>query len=290
MFTGSMTALVTPFGNGKVDEAALRKLVDFQIQNGTSVLVPCGTTGESATLSHEEKEFVIRTVKDQAKGRAKILAGAGSNNTADAIKMHKVCCEIGVDGCLHVSPYYNKPTQAGLVAHFTAIAESSDLPIILYNVPGRTSVNILPETVIKLSKVKNIVGIKEASGSLTQATEIITNVSKDFVVLSGEDALNYPLFCLGAQGSISVTANVDPKRLAEQYASFVVGNHERARTLHQQLFTLHQVLFVETNPIPVKYALSLMGMIKEEYRLPLVPLSEQGKEKVKKVLTEHKII
>lgn len=289
-FTGSMTALVTPFNNGSIDEPALCKLVEFQIANGTSVLVPCGTTGESATLSREEKERVISIVIEQAKGRVKVLAGAGSNNTADAITLHKICKKIGADGALHVTPYYNKPTQAGLIAHFTAIAKSADLPIVLYNVPGRTSVNCLPETVIKLSKIDTIVGIKEASGSLVQATEIIKNVPSSFVVLSGEDALNYPLFCIGALGSISVTANIDPKRLAEQYVSFKSGNHDRARVLHQELFDLHQVMFVETNPIPVKYALSVMRMIKEEYRLPLVPLSEQSKERVKKVLKEQKII
>lgn len=290
LFQGSMTALATPFNNGSIDETALRRLVDFQIANGTSVLVPCGTTGESATLSREEKERVISIVIEQVQGRAKVLAGAGSNNTADAIVLHKICKKIGADGTLQVSPYYNKPTQAGLIAHFTAIAKSADLPIVLYNVPGRTSVNMLPETVIKLSKIENIVGIKEASGSLVQATEIIKNVSSSFVVLSGEDALNYPLFCIGAQGSISVTANIDPKRLAEQYASFKSGNHERAQTLHHQLFTLHQIMFVETNPIPVKYALSVMGMIKEEYRLPLVPMTESSKEKVKAVLKKYNLI
>lgn len=290
MFEGSMVALVTPFKSGKVDEASLRQLVDFHVEAGTDVIVPCGTTGESATLSHEEHEQVISVVVKQAAGRVKILAGAGSNSTAEAIRLHKYCAGAGVDGTLHITPYYNKPTQEGLFQHFQAIAKSANLPVVLYNVPGRTCVNMLPDTVIRLSKIDNIVGIKEASGNLVQASEIISGVSSDFGLYSGEDALTYPLYALGARGVISVTANIVPEPMARQYKLIKKGDFSGARAIHEKLLKLHDVMFVETNPIPVKAALAMMGKIEEEYRLPLVPLSSASREKLRKILNEQGLI
>jgi 4-hydroxy-tetrahydrodipicolinate synthase len=286
VFEGSMTALVTPFKNDGIDEAALRRFIDFQIQNGTSVLVPCGTTGESATMSHEEHERAIRVTVEQSAGRAKVLAGAGSNATAEALRLHAFCKKVGADGALHITPYYNKPPQAGLYAHFKAIAESSDLPVVLYNVPGRTGVNMLPETVARLARIANIVGIKEASGSLDQVSEIIAAAPAGFGVYSGEDSLTYPMYALGARGAISVTANVAPAELSRQYEFARKGDFASAREIHYQLFALHKALFIETNPIPAKAALALMGMIEEEYRLPLVPMAPQNREKLKSVLKE----
>lgn len=289
-FTGSMVALVTPFKNGKVDEVALRNLVDFQIQNGTSVIVPCGTTGESATLTHDEHDRVIQIVVEQANRRVKVLAGAGSNSTDEAIRLHKFSQKIGADGSLQITPYYNKPTQEGLLQHFQAIAKSADLPIILYNVPGRTALNMKAETTIELSRIDTIVGIKEASGDLEQAMKIINNTADDFAVLSGEDALTYPLYCLGAKGVISVTANIAPRLCADQYQAVVEGDHRRALSIHNELLELHQIMFVETNPIPVKAALALMGKIEEEYRLPLVQLSKGNRELLKQCLKQRKMI
>lgn len=284
LFSGSMVALVTPFKNGKIDEPALRRLVDFHCESGTTAIIPCGTTGESATLTHVEHETVIQIVKEQSKGRLKILAGAGSNSTAEALRLHKACEKIGVDGTLHITPYYNKPTQAGLYAHFKELAESSPLPLVLYNVPSRTGVNLLPETVIRLAKFENIVGIKEASGSLVQASEIIKETREDFCLYSGEDALTYPLYALGAKGVISVTANVVPDLMARQYQFVRQGDFKAACELHFQLFNLHQHLFLETNPIPVKAALSMMGLIEEEFRLPLVPMNAKYREILKEDL------
>ena len=289
-FEGSMVALVTPFKNGKIDEKAFRNLIDLQIAGGTSVLVPCGTTGESATMSHAEHEQVIAICQEQAGKRAQVLAGAGSNSTAEAIRLTEFCEKAGVDGVLHITPYYNKPTQEGLLQHFQAIAKSTSLPVVLYNVPGRTGVNMLPETVVALAKIDNIVGIKEASGSLVQATEIIKNTDESFYLLSGEDALNYPLYAIGAKGAISVTCNLLPKKCAEQYAAIKKGDFAKALQIHQELFELNNVLFVETNPIPVKAALALMGYLDEEYRLPLVKISSKNREVLKAVLQKNGLL
>lgn len=285
-----MVALVTPFKEGQVDEKAFRALIDFQIAGGTSVIVPCGTTGESATLSHEEHDQVISICVEHTKKRAKVLAGAGSNSTAEAIRLTKFCEKVGVDGVLHITPYYNKPTQEGLVQHFQAIAKSTSLPIVLYNVPGRTGVNMLAETTITLSKIENIVGIKEASASLVQATEIIKNTDASFHLLSGEDALNYPLYAIGAKGAISVTCNLLPKKCSEQFEAVKKGDFEKALMIHNELFELNNVLFVETNPIPVKAALALMGHLDEEYRLPLVKISSKNRETLKTVLQKNGIL
>lgn len=290
IFEGSMVALVTPFKNGKVDNDALQKLIEFQISNGTSVIVPCGTTGESATLTHDEHDHVIELTVKTVNKRAKVLAGAGSNSTAEAVRLHQYCKKIGADGALHITPYYNKPTQDGLLQHFQTIARSCDLPVVLYNVPGRTGVNMLPDTVAKLSQIDTIVGIKEASGNLDQASEIIAHTSEEFALYSGEDSLTYPLYALGAKGVISVTTNIAPKDMSEQYAAIQKKDFATARALHYKLFDLHKTLFIETNPIPVKTALALMGYIEEEFRLPLCPIGPANREKLKAVMKKLGLI
>lgn len=290
LFTGSMVALVTPFKNGKVDETALRQLIDWQIENGTSVLVPCGTTGESATLSHEEHDRVIEITVEQAKNRAKVLAGTGSNSTAEAIRLTQEAKSAGADGALLINPYYNKPTQEGLYQHFEAVAKAVEIPLVLYNIPGRTGINMQPETVARLAKISNIVGIKEASGNLIQASEVIAACPKDFALLSGEDALNWPLYAIGAQGAISVTANILPKLCAELWHANIQKNIQRCQEIHYQLLEINNVLFIETNPAPVKTALSLMGKCSDEIRLPLVGLKKENFEKLKSTLKNYKLI
>src|SRR5215831_17782585 len=258
MFEGSGVALVTPFRNGKIDETALTNLIEEQIAGGTKVLIPCGTTGESATLSHEEHNRVIDITVAAAQRRVPVLAGAGSNSTAEAIRFTQHAKRAGADGSLHICPYYNKPTQEGLYLHFEAVARSCDLPLVLYNIPGRTSVNMLPKTVARLAKIDTIVGIKEGSGSLVQVSDILEQCPKDFIVLSGEDALTFPMLALGAKGSVSVTANLLPKTCAELFAAAGRGDWERARQIHFELAAMNRVLFLETNPAPVKTALGLM--------------------------------
>ncbi len=294
MFTGSMVALVTPFKNGKIDEAALRKLINLHIDAGTDCIVPCGTTGESATLSFEEHLRVIEITVNQVKSRkpderVPVLAGAGANSTSEAIYLHQHCEKLGVDGTLQVTPYYNKPPQEGLYQHFKAIAESCSLPIVLYNVPGRTAVNMLPETVARLSALKTIVGIKEASGNLEQVKKVIELCPKDFVVLSGEDAQTLEILKMGGQGAISVTANVVPDWCAQEWDLFRAGKLDEAEKIHDRLMPLHDAMFYETNPIPVKAALSLQGLIEEEYRLPLVKMSAANRERLKNIMAELEI-
>lgn len=286
MFKGSIVAIITPMKNDKVDEEALRKLVEFQIENGTDGIVPCGTTGESATLTYEEHCQVIDIVIDQVNGRIPVIAGTGSNSTHETIFLTKHAKKAGADAALIITPYYNKPTQKGMYEHFKAVAEAVDIPIIVYNVPGRTAVNLLPETVIELSKIENIVGVKEASGSLDQATEIILNVDDNFSVLSGEDSLSFPLFCIGAKGVISVATNIVPDMMANMWDAFERGDVKAARNIHLKLFPLFKAIFFETNPIPVKKAAYLMGLAEDEIRLPLVKLSEQNEVKLRKVLTD----
>ncbi|MBF0491670.1 MAG: 4-hydroxy-tetrahydrodipicolinate synthase [Deltaproteobacteria bacterium] len=290
LFQGSMVALITPFKEGKLDEVALKKLIDFQIENGTSVLVPCGTTGESATLSHEEHDRVIALTVEYSHKRAKVLAGTGSNSTSEAIRLTQNARKAGADGALLICPYYNKPTQEGLLQHFGAIADAVDIPQVLYNIPGRTGINLLPSTIAKLAERKNIVGIKEATGNLIQASEVIAACPKDFGVYSGEDALTWPLYAIGAQGAISVTANILPKQCAELWNEAQKGNMKRARELHYQLLEINDVMFVETNPSPVKTALALMGFCGEEIRLPLVTLKKENKEKLSAILKKNKLI
>ncbi len=289
MFHGAITAIVTPFRNGRLDAPGLKKLVEFQIRNGISGIVPCGTTGESATLSFEEHEKVIEVVIRAAAGRVPVIAGTGSNNTKEAVVLTRYAKKAGADAALVITPYYNKPTQKGLVAHFKAIAGEVDIPIILYNVPGRTGVNMTADTVALLAEVGNIVGVKEASGNLAQICDILRATPRTFCVLSGDDALYFPMLALGAKGVISVVSNVAPRPMADLYDAFVSGRTATAREIHFRLWPLMQTLFIETNPIPVKTAVAMMGMIKEEFRLPLCPMSDVNRKALAKVLSGLKI-
>jgi 4-hydroxy-tetrahydrodipicolinate synthase len=285
MFHGANVAIVTPFRNGKLDAASLRRLVEFQIRNGTDGIVPCGTTGESATLSFEEHERVIDLVVEAAAGRVPVIAGTGSNNTKEAVVLTRYARRAGADAALVITPYYNKPTQKGLIAHFTAVAEATDIPVILYNVPGRTGVNMTAETVARLAEVKSVVGVKEASGNLAQICDILHMTPKTFCVLSGDDGLYFPMLALGAKGVISVVSNVAPKEMADLYDAFAVGEVGKARELHFRLWPLMQALFLETNPIPAKTALAMMGKIREEFRLPLCSMSDGNRKALAKVLS-----
>lgn len=289
MFEGSGVALVTPFKNGKVDEAALRALIEEQISAGTKLLVPCGTTGESATLSHEEHDRVVQIAVEAAQKRAKVLAGAGSNSTEEAIRLTKEAQKSGADGALHICPYYNRPTQEGLYRHFEAVAKSSSLPIVLYNIPGRTGVNMLPKTVARLAKIPNVVGIKEAS-SVGQVSELIEQCPPEFEVLSGEDALTFPMLALGAKGAISVTCNVLPQACAEMFQAAAAGDWAKAKKIHYELAIINRVLFIETNPTPVKAALGLLKKIDPEVRLPLAPLSEESLAELKRALQSYRLL
>ena len=290
MFQGAIVATVTPFRNGKVDRAALRKLVRFQIESGTDGIVPCGTTGESATLSFEEHEQVIDTVIDAAGGKVPVIAGTGSNNTREAILLTRYARKAGASGALVITPYYNKPTQEGLYRHFRAVAESADIPIILYNVPGRTGVNMTAATVARLAEIPNIVGVKEASGNLNQICDILRETPKKFCVLSGDDFLYFPMLALGAKGVISVTSNVAPRAMADLYDAYVIGEISRAREIHYRLWPLFNACFIETNPIPAKTALAMMGRIREEFRLPLCPMSDANRKVLAKVLSDLRLV
>lgn len=285
MFHGSMVALITPFKDGMVDEKGLRELVEFQIAGGTDGLVPCGTTGESATLSHEEHCRVIEIVIDQARGRVPVIAGAGSNSTKETVYLADHARKSGADAVLLITPYYNKPTQEGLYQHFKYVAERVDIPQILYNVPSRTGVNMLPETVVRLSAIKNIVGIKEASGSLDQASIIIKNAEPNFILLSGEDSITFPLMALGAKGVISVVTNIVPDMMALMCDRFEAGDMKGAAEMHYKLFDLFKIVFIETNPIPVKRAMYMLGLSSDEIRLPLIPMSDSNSAKLKAVLS-----
>jgi 4-hydroxy-tetrahydrodipicolinate synthase len=290
MFRGAMVAIVTPFKNDQVDEKALRELIEFQIANGTDGIVPCGTTGESATLTHEEHDRVIEITIDAVKKRVPVIAGTGSNSTAEALRLTKHAYEAGADGALIVCPYYNRPTQEGLYQHFKTIAESVPISIMPYNIPSRTGVNLLPEMVAKLAKIKNIVGIKEASGSIKQMSDVINLCGKDFDVLSGDDIFTLPLMAIGGAGIISVISNVAPADMAGLIDAFVAGDMVRARALHHKMSELIETLFIEVNPIPVKAALALMGKIEYEYRLPLCKMAEANFEKLKKVMVNYGLI
>ena len=287
MFEGVFVAIVTPFKKGKLDEEALRGLIGYQIEGGVDGIVPCGTTGESATLSHEEHDRVIKIAVDACRGKVKVLAGTGSNSTHEAIELSRSAEKAGADGLLQITPYYNKPNQEGLYQHFLSIAENVELPIILYNVPGRTSVNMSPETVLRLSGIQNVVGIKEASGSLQAIGKIINDCGEDFTVLSGDDPLLWPILAIGGKGVISVTANILPNKVAAMCKAVASGNISDARSLHYELMDINDTLFIDTNPVPVKAALHLMGKIENELRAPLVGLSGDHLEKVKKAMTFH---
>jgi 4-hydroxy-tetrahydrodipicolinate synthase len=290
MFKGSIVAIVTPFKNGEIDEETLRGLVEFQIENGTDGIVPCGTTGEASTLDYDEHDRVIEIVVQQAKKRVPVIAGTGSNSTKEAIEITEHAKRVGADGALLVTPYYNKPTQEGLYRHYKTVAEAVALPQVLYNVPGRTGVNMLPETVARLADIPNIVGIKEASGSLQQVSEILSLCGDSIEVLSGDDFVTFPIMACGGGGVISVTANIMPKEVAGLVDAFNAGDLEEARRLHLKLLRISNAMFIETNPTPVKTALGLMGKCDDEVRLPLAPMSEANTAKLAAVMREYGLI
>jgi 4-hydroxy-tetrahydrodipicolinate synthase len=284
---GCGTALITPFlPGGGLDEKTLAALVHWQIQEGIHFLVPCGTTGESPTLKHEEHLAVVDITVKTAAGRVPVIAGAGGNDTAKIIALISELKKLGVDGILSVSPYYNKPTQEGIYQHFRALAESTDLPIIVYNVPGRTGSNILPDTILRLAQIPNIAGVKEASGDISQIGEICTKAPAEFRVLSGDDSLTLPVIALGGHGIISVASNEAPGMMARFAAACLDGRSGEARDWNRRLYPLMKVNFVETSPIPVKAALSMMGKIQEVYRLPLVKISDGARVRVSAVLAD----
>ncbi|MBZ0160701.1 4-hydroxy-tetrahydrodipicolinate synthase [Candidatus Methylomirabilis sp.] len=290
MFQGSMVALVTPFKGGRIDEPTLRELVEFHIKNGTDALIPCGTTGESPTLSHDEHRRVIDLVIEAANRRISVVVGTGSNSTAEAIDLTRYAKQAGADGALLVLPYYNKPTQAGLIAHCRAVADAVELPLILYNIPGRTGVNMLPETLAVLADHPCIVGMKEATGNLEQMTHDIVLCGDKLSFLSGDDTLTLPLLAVGGRGVISVVANIVPRDVADLTRAFLNGDWKRAREIHLKLFSLCQAMFFETNPIPVKTAMALLGMIGGEFRLPLCPMSEPNLNRLKAAMRAYGLI
>ena len=284
--SGCYTALITPFRDDQIDKPALQALVQRQIGGGVSGLVPCGTTGEAPALSAPEWERVVAVVVETADGRVPVLAGTGSNNTATVVERTRRARALGADGALVVTPYYNRPTQDGLYRHFVAIADAVDLPLVLYNVPGRTGVNLLPETVVRLADVPSIVGIKEASGSLDQASQIMREASRDYVILSGDDSLTLPMMGIGARGVISVVSNIVPEAVSALTSACLEGDFVTGRTLHLALFDLCRAMFVETNPTPVKAAAALLGYSSPEVRLPLAPLSEAAQRRVETALAD----
>lgn len=290
MFHGSFVALVTPFKNGKFDEKAYRKLIDWHISEGTHGIVPCGSTGEAATLDFDEHYRVIEVAVKAANKKIPVIAGTGANSTDEAILITKKAQKLGADAALVVVPYYNKPTQEGLFLHFKAIAKAVNFPIILYNVPGRTAVNMLPATVARLLEFKNIIGIKEATGDIRQASDLIRLCGDRLAVISGDDFSTFPMFALGGRGVISVTANISPKMVAGMCNALEKGDIAKAKQLHYKLEPLNAAMFIETNPIPVKTALALMGRIKEEFRLPLCEMAPANKEKLKGVLKSARLI
>ncbi len=286
MFEGVFTALVTPFRDGELDEPALRHLVEHQIESGVDGVVPCGSTGESATLSHAEHCRVVEVVVEAVAGRVRVLAGTGSNNTREAIELTRHAREAGADGALLISPYYNKPTQEGIVAHFTAVARETGLPLVVYNIPGRTASNMLPETLARLAEVENVVGVKESCGDIDQIAHVVAACPSGFSVLSGDDAVTLPLLAVGGKGVISTTSNVAPADMVELVRLARAGDFEAARKVHFRLLPLFDALFCETNPIPVKAAVALQGRCGDEIRLPLTPLTQGNRERLQMVLKE----
>jgi 4-hydroxy-tetrahydrodipicolinate synthase len=290
MFSGSIVALVTPFRDGQIDEDAYRRLIEFQIAGGTSAICPCGTTGESATLDFEEHKRAIDIAVDAVKKRVPIIAGTGSNSTSEAIELTRHAKDAGVDATLQVAPYYNKPSQEGLYRHFKAIAEAVPLPQVLYNMPGRTGINMLPSTVARLAELKEIVAIKEASANLEQMAEIISLAGDKIILLSGDDTLTLPVLAIGGKGVISVAANIVPADTSNLVKAWEKGNLKEAADLYYKLLPLCQAMFYETNPVPVKTSLALMGMISDEMRLPLAPLSQANLDKLKSALKAYGLI
>jgi len=290
-FQGSLVAMVTPFRDGRVDEATLRDLVEFHVQHGTDGLVPCGTTGESPTLSHEEHNRVVEVVIQAAAGRIPVVAGTGSNSTAEAIELTVHAARAGAAGALLVSPYYNKPTQEGLYRHFRAVAEAApDLPLILYNIQGRTAVNIETDTLARLAQIPNIVGVKEASGSLDQMTQVILACGPDFTVVSGDDNLTLPLMAVGGRGVISVLGNFMAREIADLTHAALEGDWKRARELHLRLYPLCRAMFIETNPIPVKEAMAMLGMVRAEWRLPMCAMSAGNRDRLRTTLVQAGVL
>ncbi len=288
---GAMVAIVTPFRDGKVDEDALKNLIEWQVSSGTHCIVPCGTTGESATLNYEEHERVVELTVEVVHGRVPVIAGTGSNSTEETIMLTKHAKKAGADAALVITPYYNKPTQEGLYQHFKKVADECKFPLVLYNVPGRTSVNMLPATVARCAENKYIIGIKEATGNLSQVSEVIRLCPKNFIVLSGDDFTAFPTMALGGKGVISVASNVMPKEMATLMNHCLAGEMEKARQLHFKLFPLFDSMFIETNPAPAKEALYQMGKIpSNEMRLPLVTMSDANKAKLTSVLTSYSLL
>ena len=290
MFKGSIVAIVTPFKNGKLDEKALKDLIEWHIAEGTNAIVPCGTTGESATLEYDEHYRVIELTIQAVNKRGPVIAGTGANSTSETIIMTRRAQDLGADGALLVVPYYNKPTQEGLYLHYKAIAEAVDIPMVLYNVPGRTALNMLPQTVARLADLKNVVAIKEATGNMAQVSEILRTCGDRITVLSGDDFTTFTLMALGGKGTISVSANVAPRDVSEMCRLMNEGKYDEARKLHFKLEPLNKGMFIETNPISVKTALSLMGKIEEEMRLPLCRMAADNKGKLSDILKNYGLI
>jgi len=286
MFSGSMTAIITPFADGKIDSASLDRLVDFQLAHGTTAIVPCGSTGESATLTPQEHVDVVRLVVKRVKGRVPVIAGTGSNSTAEAIHLTQEAKGAGADAALLISPYYNKPTQEGIYQHYRAIAEATRFPLIVYNIPGRTSSKIEATTIARLADLEEIVGLKEATGSLDEVQEVIRLVGDKLEIYSGDDSLTLPVMAVGGAGVISVVANVMPQQSAEMLEACRKGDWDTARRLHYRLLPMIRALFLESNPTPVKAALAMMGYCNDELRLPLLPLSEAPRARLRQTMTE----
>jgi len=290
MFKGSIVAIVTPFKKGKVDEKAYGDLIEWHIAQGTNAIVPCGTTGESSTLDYKEHFRVIDIAVKTVNKRVPVIAGTGANSTDETVEITKHAKKSGADAVLLVTPYYNKPTQEGLYRHYKTVAEKVDIPIVLYNVPGRTAVNMLPATVARLAEIKNIVAIKEATGDMKQVSEVIRLCGNRITVISGDDFTTLTLMALGGKGVISVTANVMPKEVSKMCSLMLKGQYDMAREMHYKLEPLNAAMFIETNPIPAKTALAMMGKIQEEFRLPLCEMAPANREKLKKVLADLKLI
>jgi len=290
MIKGSIVAIVTPFKNGKVDEKALGDLIEWHISQGTNAIVPCGTTGEASTLDYDEHYRVVEIAVKTVNKRIPVIAGTGSNSTDETVMITAKAKEHGADAALIVAPYYNKPTQEGLYRHYKMVAEAVDIPIVVYNVPGRTSVNILPATVARLAEIKNIVAIKEATGDMRQVSDVIRLCGDRIAVISGDDFTTLPLLALGGKGVISVSANVAPREVSDMCACWSRGLIDEASALHCRLEVLNEAMFIETNPIPVKTALAMMGRIHEEFRMPLCEMSPKNREKLERTLLDHKFI
>ena len=290
MFNGALSAIVTPFRDGEVDERALRDHIEWQIQSGIDGIVPCGSTGESATLTHDEHERVIKIAIDQTRRRVPVIAGTGSNSTAEAIRLTASARAMGADGALMISPYYNKPTQEGIFRHYKMIAAAVDIPLIVYNIPGRTGSNIAPETFARLCEIRNVVGIKEASGSMDQISDIRRLCGDRLTILSGDDSLVVPIMALGGKGVIATISNVMPREVHDLAAAGLAGDFARAREIHYKMMPLMRALFIETNPIPVKQALAFMGRCANELRMPLCPMSAPAADRLKSAMKELKLI